>query len=193
MDIKEMLQEFHPYNEQEIADKSIMFEYLHRFDNLYLRENHFGHITCSAWIINADCSKVLMIYHNIYNSWGWSGGHSDGEKKLLNKAKEEGLEETGLKSMTAIGDKPLSLEILPVHSHTKHGRFVSAHMHLNFTYLFIADESEPLHVKSDENQGVRWIDVNEIDDWVSEEYMKPIYHKLLEKANYQLVALRKGI
>ena len=24
-----------------------------------------------------------MIYHNLYNSWAWTGGHADGEADLL--------------------------------------------------------------------------------------------------------------
>ena len=40
-----------------------------------------------------------MIYHNIYKSFAWTGGHSDGEHNLLYTAAKEAMEETGLKSL----------------------------------------------------------------------------------------------
>ena len=40
-----------------------------------------------------------MIYHNIYNSWAWPGGHADGESDLLGVAMREVMEETGIKNL----------------------------------------------------------------------------------------------
>lgn len=53
-------------------------------------------MTASAWVVNKDRSKVLMIYHNIYNSWSWLGGHADGETDLLAVAIREVREEAGI-------------------------------------------------------------------------------------------------
>ena len=55
-----------------------------------------AHMTASSWIVNEDYTKVLMIYHNIYNSWAWTGGHADGDEDLLHVAVKEAREETGL-------------------------------------------------------------------------------------------------
>ena len=79
MKLYEELCAYTPCNLQEEADRKVMMRYLKEFPNVYTRDNVYGHITSSPWIINADASKVLMIYHNIYNSWGWCGGHADGE------------------------------------------------------------------------------------------------------------------
>ena len=40
-----------------------------------------------------------MIYHNIYKSWSWTGGHADGDSDLLNVAIRELKEETGVKNL----------------------------------------------------------------------------------------------
>jgi len=50
-------------------------------------------------------------------------------------------------------------------------------------YLFEADESEPIRVKPDENSGVMWVSMDEIDTQVREMMMKPVYHLLNEKLN----------
>ncbi len=46
-------------------------------------------MTASAWVVNRDRTKVLLAYHNIYNSWAWLGGHTDGERNLLSVAVRE--------------------------------------------------------------------------------------------------------
>ncbi len=81
MNLYEELKSYVPYNEQEAGDLKVMMKYLESFDDVYTRDNVFGHITASPWIINEDASKVLMIYHNIYDSWGWCGGHADGDQE----------------------------------------------------------------------------------------------------------------
>ena len=34
-----------------------------------------------------------MIYHNIYNSWAWTGGHADGNENLVEVALKEAEEQ----------------------------------------------------------------------------------------------------
>ena len=52
-------------------------------------------------------------------------------------------------------DNPIFfLEVLTVDGHEKKGRHVSSHLHLNVTYLAVADPNELLRVKPDENSGV---------------------------------------
>lgn len=48
---------------------------------------------------------VLMVYHNIYQSWTWTGGHSDGEADLLKVAIKELKEEAGVKKVVPITEE----------------------------------------------------------------------------------------
>ncbi len=179
--MKELIEKYIPYNEQETKDKEIMLKYLNEFDNVFTRENEFGHFTASAWIVNKEKTKVLMIYHNIYDSWGWTGGHADGEKDLFSVAIKEALEETGIETVYPISSDIFSLEILTVDGHVKRGKYVSSHVHLNVTYLFEADDTLELRIKEDENSGVKWVNINEAVSLSSEKNMKIVYAKLIEK------------
>ena len=67
-----------PYNEQEEADKALILNWIEKNDDAFLRDNVVAHMTASAWVVDKDRSKVLMVYHNIYHSWSWLGGHADG-------------------------------------------------------------------------------------------------------------------
>lgn len=179
--MKELLEKYIPYNEQEAKDKEVMLKYLHDFDNVYTRENEYGHFTASSWIVNKDRTKVLMIYHNIYDSWGWTGGHADGETNLYNVAVREANEETGITDLKPLVDGIFSIEILTVNGHVKRGKYVSSHVHLNVTYLFEADDTIPLRIKEDENSGVKWVDIDKAVELSTEDNMKVVYQKIIDK------------
>ena len=179
--LRKEIGDYKPYNEQEEQDKKVMLEYIDTFDDVLTRNNEFGHFTASSWVLNKDRTKVLMIYHNIYKSWAWTGGHSDGDSNLLNVAIREVKEETGVKYVKPISDNIFSLEIICVNGHVKRGKYVSSHVHLNVTYLLEADEDEELKIKEDENSGVRWVDIDKAVELSNEAWMKGIYKKLIEK------------
>ena len=52
---------------------------------------------------------------------------------------------------------------------------------VDLPYLFEADENDQLRIKEDENSGVKWIDINEVIKYTTEEKMKPIYKRLIDK------------
>ncbi len=181
MTLLETIREFTPGCEQEEADRRLMLSYMERFPQLLTRENETAHFTASCWIVTPDQSRVLMAYHNQYDSWAWLGGHADGESDLLSVALREAREESGLREVRAVRNTPLSLEILAVQPHEKRGRFVPAHLHLNLTYLLKADPAQALACKPDENSGVCWFSPWDAVQAASEAFMRPIYRKLIER------------
>lgn len=182
VDLKKQITNYKPYNEQEEKDKQVMLKYIDTFENILVRENEFAHFTASSWAVNKERTKVLMIYHNIYQSWAWTGGHSDGEADLLKVAIKELKEETGIENVKILEDSIFSLEAITVNGHVKRGKYVSSHIHLNLTYLLEVDEKEALHVKEDENSGVKWVPIEKVKDVSKETWMKEnIYTKLNEK------------
>lgn len=183
MSLKEKLLAYQPYDEKEkLAVEKILY-YLENESNLYTRDNITHHFTASPWIINEDNSKVLMIHHNIYQSWGWCGGHSDGDVDLLHVAIREGKEETGIKNLYAFDSEIFAIDILPVPEHNKNGKIVKKHEHINITFLCVGDEKESLIICPQENSGVMWISKEDINTYVNEEIMKPVYKKLKEKTD----------
>lgn len=181
MNLKEMIEKFVPFNEQEKSDKELMLKYINDFSDVLTRNNPLCHFTASNWIVNKDKTKVLMIYHNIYDSWAWTGGHADGDSDLLHVAKKEAEEETGLNDLKLLSDVIYAIQILTVDPHVKRGKFVSSHLHLDCCFLFEADEEELIRVKEDENSGVKWINIEDACVITNEGKMKPIYKKLNDK------------
>lgn len=181
-DLRANIEKFNPYNEQEEVEKRIMLKYIDDFDNVLTRQNEYGHFTSSAFILNKERTKILMIYHKIYNSWAWTGGHSDGDSDLLYVAMKEAKEETGITNVKPIKDDIYSLEIINVNGHEKRGKYVGSHVHLNVTYLLEADENEEIRIKEDENSGVKWIPIDEITKYSSEPWIcSRVYQKIIDK------------
>lgn len=178
------IEAFTPYNQQETNDKRVILDYIGLFPhNILTRENEFAHITSSGLILNPTLNRVLLIHHNIYNSWAWTGGHADGDTDLLEIALKEAREETGLCHVKPLTDRLLTIDILPVYGHIKRGKYVCSHQHLNGAYILIADEDEPLKIKPDENSGVQWFDVEQLEKVISEPYFLDIYKKIIKRAH----------
>ncbi len=180
--LAEKIEVFKPYNEQEEKDKVEILKMLKNVPNIFSRENKQLHMTASAWVVNKEYTKVLMIYHNIYQSWSWLGGHADGEMDLLNTAIREVKEESGLTKIVPVSEDIYSLEILTVDGHEKRNEYVSSHLHINITFLLRADDMERTTIKPDENSGVAWFELDEAIEASTEEwFQKRIYKKLNEK------------
>ncbi len=181
MNLREIITDYIPVCEQEVQDRRMMLHYISLFDDLLTRENEIAHFTASAWVTNPGHDRILMLYHNIYQSWAWPGGHADGEPDLLKVAVKEVREETGIERVKPVFTDNISLEILPVNAHFKKGRFVVPHLHLNLTYMLEADDSQDVHAKPDENSAVRWFSPAEAVAASSEPQMRVIYEKLNRK------------
>lgn len=241
---------YEPFNEQEAADKPVILRALRENPACFDRAAQ-AHMACSIWVVDPSLTQTLLVYHNIYDSWSWIGGHADGEHNLAAVALRELEEETGVSGARLVPCKPCSqlnaqiaeaqapttsnahatnvgrhgttssatdsgsdtdssatnalslagtpryantsdstaapnliysLEVLTVNGHEKRGVYVSSHLHLNVTYLAVADPHEPLRVKPDENSGVRWVPLDDAIALSTEPWIRArIYRKLIDK------------
>jgi 8-oxo-dGTP pyrophosphatase MutT (NUDIX family) len=182
MNIREAIQNYAPWNEQEAADRALILDFLSKNPDAFFRTNLIAHMTASAWVVNPARDRVLMVYHKIYDSWSWTGGHADGDEDLAAVALREVREETGVKSARLLSADIFSLESLTVDGHEKRGVYVPSHLHLNVTYLLEADDHDPLTVCEAENSGVKWFGLDEAllassEPW----FVDRIYRKLNDK------------
>ena len=192
MKLLQEIKNYQPCSQQEAFDRARMLEYMAHHPDYLSRENQTAHFSASIWTVNKARTKTLMVYHNIYDSWSWIGGHADGIEDLRAVALRELQEETGVRHAVLVRPDIFSLEILTVDGHIKNGNYVSSHLHMNVTYLAEADENEALLVNENENQAVQW--------WSFEDALKVpkepwfvtwIYKKLIEKVLVEKVQAQK--
>lgn len=182
MSLLETIQKYKPDNEQETIDQQVMINFIQNNPNYLLRENLMAHFTASIWTVNSDYTKTLMVYHKIYDSWSWIGGHADGIEDLKEVAMRELQEETGVKNAKLLSEDIFSLEVLTVDGHFKKGKYVPSHLHLNITYLAKANENEMLVVNDEENKGVAWFSFEKALEASTEPwFVENVYKKLIQK------------
>lgn len=182
MDIIQEIKNFVPLCPQEQRDKTGILRFLAGHPDAFERENLTAHMTASAWVLSPDRRQVVMVYHNLYHSWSWTGGHADGDRDLLAVAMQEVTEETGLRRLELLQPGIFSLECLTVDGHEKRGQYVPSHIHMNVTYLLGAADHE-LRQKPDENSGVAWFTPEEALKASTEPWMvQRVYSKLTQRA-----------
>ncbi len=172
---------YEPVNYQEKNDLTQILRLMAQYDDLLWRTNSLFHFTTSGFVVNDAQTKVLMVYHHIYQSWSWTGGHADGATDLLLKAIDETKEETGLKKVLPLAKQLAAVDILPVQGHWKNGHYISAHLHLNCAYLLRADEQNLLHHCPAENGAAAWLAIEQLEQLVGEPFMLLVYRKLIER------------
>lgn len=180
MSLKEKIENYIPFNEQEEKDKEYFLEFIDSFEDVLTRDNHFGHFSASAFVVNQKRDKMVVVYHNINDGWMYPGGHADGEDDLLEVAVREVEEETGLKAKV-LDENIYSIQAAPVKGHVKRGKYVPAHIHFDVIYLLEADETLELSFREDESQGVKWLPFEEADFDNVVEFIRPVHNKLIKK------------
>lgn len=116
-----------------------------------------GHLTASAWVVDAARSRTLLTHHMKLDRWLQLGGHVDGEADLLAAALREVREEAGLKRLCAV-----SSEIFDVDRHRIPVRGAEPeHWHYDVRFLIEADPAEPLTV-SDESRELAWVPLADV-------------------------------
>jgi 8-oxo-dGTP pyrophosphatase MutT (NUDIX family) len=131
-----------------------------------------GHLTGSAWIVDATRTRTLLAHHRKLDKWLQLGGHADGDPDLLAVALREGHEESGLKNL-----RPVSPGIFDLDRHWIPERKTEpAHWHYDLRFMIEANPAEPFAI-SDESHDLAWVEVTRVTSLNPEESMARMVRK----------------
>lgn len=184
MNLRQEIENYIPFDEQEKKDKEQFLRFIDTFDDVLTRDNIFGHFSASAFLVNKKRNKMIVVYHIINDGWIYPGGHADGDDNLLSVAVREVEEETGLKAKI-LDENIYAIQSAPVKGHIKSGKYVSSHIHFDVLYLMEADDRIPLKYKENESKGVKWISFEEADDKTMCDFIRPIHKKIIAKLKFK--------
>lgn len=183
MELRKLIENHIPYDEIEEKDKKQFLRFIDKFNDVLTRDNTIGHFSASAFVLNKEKTKTLVVYHIINDGWTYPGGHADGEDDLLNVALREVEEETGLESKP-LSNEPFLISSNPVKGHIKRGKFVSSHLHFDVLYLVEADDTIPLSYREEESKGIKWIPLEEADDESMCDFIRINNQRIIKKLKY---------
>lgn len=174
-----LLQQLEDYKHsiESAHEKEIYFQFMDfvtKNPNCFKRSLLIGHLTASCWIMSEDFSSCLLTLHKKLNLWIQLGGHADGNPDLIEVAKQEGYEESGLKSLQLLDEKifDLSIHTIPRYKETP------PHLHYDVRFLFKADKNEPLKM-SEESKDLKWLNLKDLESYTQEPSVLGMRDKIL--------------
>jgi 8-oxo-dGTP pyrophosphatase MutT (NUDIX family) len=157
-------------HEGAMAAETIAFvaEHLHGAERTFAG----GHLTGSAWVVDAARERTLLTHHAKLGIWVQLGGHADGDWDIAAVAMREAREESGLTRLRLV-----TAEIFDVDRHWIPERKGEAgHWHYDVRFLIEADVGEPL-VITRESKELRWVELARMREFSVEESMLRMVRK----------------
>lgn len=151
---------------------SRFIEFVEKYMDCFSRSLAVGHVTGSAWVVNAAGTHVLLTHHRKLDKWLQLGGHADGDPDVLSVAKREVFEESGLEGVVPITTEIFDVDIHPIPARKDEPE----HLHYDIRYLFRAGPNES-YIVSEESHDLSWIAVEELGRYTEELSM----HRMAEK------------
>lgn len=147
-----LLKNYFPADQEEIKFKDEIIKFIEQHENCFERSLTIGHITASAWLVNKDNSKALLMHHTKLDKWFQLGGHCDGNPDTLQVAVKEAQEESGIHGIAPKSDQIFDIDIhlIPENSREK------AHYHYDIRFLLQVISDQKV-VQNSESKELRWI------------------------------------
>ncbi|MBX3706223.1 MAG: NUDIX hydrolase [Pseudomonadales bacterium] len=137
-------------------------EFVMAHERCFERDLWVGHVTGSAWVVNAARDRVLLTHHRKLGRWLQLGGHSDGNPDALQVALAEAREESGL----AVA--PLSGHVFDLDIHEIPARCADpAHFHYDVRFALQVMGGESFRV-SRESLDLAWVPIERLEDYTDE-------------------------
>ena len=149
-----------PADAKEEADKKTILAFLESGGDPFDRKRYDpGHLTGSAFIVDARRENLLLVHHVKLDRWLQPGGHGEpGETDPFVVALREAEEETGIPDLVPYPNAlPFDLDVHEIPARKNE----PAHLHLDIRYLLVAPADATPHASS-ESKGIAWKPLDEI-------------------------------
>ena len=114
-----------------------------------------------------------MTHHKKLNMWLQLGGHADGNTDLLNVARREVFEESGIEKIRLLNDEIFDVDIHLVPKFKDQ----PSHKHFDIRFIFEANENNEKISFNHESHNVIWIKLEEIKNYNSEVSIRRMIEK----------------
>ena len=158
-ELLQLLKNYQPRFMDEMGFVSRSLAYIEHQEDCFYRELWPAHVTGSAWVVNPDRSRVLMMHHKKLDQWFQPGGHADGDSDIVRVALKETEEETGI-SAQDIKLVDGGIFDVDIHSIAPYGNDPE-HDHIDIRFLLEVGDNIPVP-GNDESHQVLWVSQYEV-------------------------------
>lgn len=135
--------------------------------DLFARTNFDGHITTSAFIVDEGKGEMLLLKHKTLGKWFQPGGHTEGDRSLVESALREAMEETGIPAgelnyFALSQNEELPIDIDSHHIPANERKQEPGHFHHDFRYLFLYSGNRDNAFNKAESTGMKWVSLAEL-------------------------------
>jgi len=164
---------YRPFDERERAMRERLAAFLEMFGvRSFDRALAPGHITASAWILDPDRLRAVLLHHRKLDRWLQLGGHLDGDPDVRRSALREAREESGLRTLRFIDEAIYDID---VHRIPARGT-EPEHDHYDVRFALEADPREPL-MRNAESHDVRWIALTDLEAYAIDDSVRRLAAK----------------
>ena len=146
------LRAYVPADAREASMRARFVAFVAAHPDAFERALTIGHVTASAWIVDAARTRALLAHHRKLGKWLQLGGHADGDPDVRAAALREAREESGLSTLRFAADVIYDLDVHPIPARPGE----PAHDHYDVRFAFEADPAEPL-VANAESHALAWV------------------------------------
>lgn len=157
-------------DERDRVDQFI--DFVMRNPDCFERSLEEGHVTGSGWIVDSSGKRTLLTHHRKLDLWLQPGGHADGNGEVLEVARQECFEETGLTGLFPVSEAIFDLDIHGIPER----RNEPAHFHYDVRFLFRNPGPDDYRV-SEESHDLAWVGMEKLEDYTMEWSMRRMRDK----------------
>ena len=146
-----------PYDDVEAKHLATVCDFVTRHSDVFWqRLTLSGHVTGSAFVVNAAKTHTLLLHHAKLDRWVQPGGHlDDTDTSAAAGALREAIEETGIHTLFLASDSIFDIDVHAIPERNKADGHEPAHYHHDVRYLIVAND-ETVNI-STESLGFRWV------------------------------------
>ena len=164
-------------NERAEAGRAAILDLLHNHPAPFDPSSYEpGHITASAVVLSSNNEQLLLVYHQRLARWLQPGGHVEpGDRDVIETARRELSEETGVKLDTAVPTRLVGIDVHEIPATESE----PLHLHHDLTFAFTVDEPESVHQRGTEL--ALWFQVDQLDSCCLDDPLRRSLRKAMEK------------